>query len=430
MKNTATLRIGSENHHLPLFVGTEGEVAVDCIRLREITGAITLDEGYANTGSCLSEITFINGEKGILRHRGYPIEELAQASTFLETAYLVIYGSLPNKNTLTAFQQAIESQSLVHTGIYSMVSTFPRTAHPMGMLASLVQALGSYYPDLGTNDRKQDIEQFDAVAVVLMSQIRSLAALSMRHKLGLPPEYLKPHASYVDNFLHGLFSLPHKPYHAHPDVQKAFDLILLLHVDHEQNCSTSTVRMVASGCAHPFAAVSAGISALWGPLHGGANMAVIQMLQAIHDSGDDGHRFIDSVKAGSGRLMGFGHRVYKNYDPRAKILRAACERVLKVLGQDDPLLAIATRLEEEALRDDYFIERKLYPNVDFYSGIILRAIGIPLDLFTVIFAIGRMPGWLANWREMAMNPKPKIYRPRQIYIGPTQRLYVPLDARP
>ncbi len=429
MEDTATLRIGSQNYNFPVFMGTEQEIAVDLRHLREVTGVITLDEGYANTGSCLSEITFIDGEAGVLRHRGYPIEDLAAQSHFLETAHLIMYGQLPAKAVLDRFTSRVNRSALLNEGMQPLFAGFPSQAHPMGMLAALVQALGAYSPELATNDRKLDLARFDEAAILLMGTIRTLAALVSRRRRGLPMVYPNPELGYAENFLHMLFSLPNDPYEPHPEVAKALDLIFLLHADHEQNCSTSTVRMVASGGANPFACVSAGISALWGPLHGGANMAVIQMLQEIHDSGDNGHLFIDAVKAGSGRLMGFGHRVYKNYDPRATIMKATCERVLRLLGHSDPLLNIASRLEEEALRDEYFVSRKLYPNVDFYSGIILRAIGIPLDLFTVIFAIGRTPGWLANWREVAMSSKGRIYRPRQIYIGPVQREYMPLGDK-
>ncbi len=430
MEEIATLRIGSQNLNFPVIVGTEQEAAVDLRRLRELSGLITLDEGYANTGSCLSGITFIDGEAGVLRHRGYAIEELAKQSHFLETAYLIMHGELPSATELDQFESRVNHSALLHEGILPLLSGFPTNAHPMGILMALMQALAAYSPSLATNDRKVDLEHFDEAAPAIMGKIRTLAALASRRLRGLPMVYPEPHLGYAENFLHMLFSLPNDPYIPHPDVARALDLIFLLHADHEQNCSTSTVRMVASGGSNIFASLSAGIAALWGPLHGGANMAVIEMLQRIHDSGDTGHLFIDAVKAGSARLMGFGHRVYKNYDPRAKILRMACERVLSLLGhKNDPLLDIARHLEEEALHDEYFVSRKLYPNVDFYSGIILRAIGIPLDMFTVIFAIGRVPGWLANWRETASNLKARIYRPRQVYVGPRLRDYSPIEKR-
>jgi len=423
VEDTATIRLGSNNYNFPVLVGTEGEVGIDLRSFRDVTGAVVLDEGYANTGSCLSEITFVDGEAGILRYRGFPIEELAAQSNFLETAHIIIYGDRPSPSVLSDFQNKIKTQALIHEDIQEALKNLPSSMHPMGMLAALVHVLGAKCMPDSCNDRKQDLARFNEITVKLMAQVATLVALIARHRLGLPIIYPHPELSYVANFLHILFSLPHAPYTAHPHIEQALDLILLLHADHEQNCSTSTVRMVASGGASPFACVSAGISALWGPLHGGANMAVIQMLQSIHNQGGNIHDFIESVKAGSGRLMGFGHRVYKNYDPRAKIMKETCQRVLSILGTQDPLLMIAQNLEAEALSDLYFTDRKLYPNVDFYSGLILRAIGIPLDLFTAIFALGRLPGWLANWREVAIAPKGRIYRPRQIYTGPSKRSF-------
>jgi citrate synthase len=429
MEDTATLRLGNQNYNFPVVIGSEQEIAIDLRHLREVTGAIALDEGYANTGSCFSDITFIDGEAGILRHRGYPIEELAERSHFLETAYLIIYGQLPTKNILDPFCQAIKKSALLHEDMRGLFSAFPTYAHPMGMLSSLLNGIGAYSPHLTQHDKRWDSQIFDETVIVLLGKIRTLAAWISRRKQGLPMAYPDPEYGYIENFLHMLFSKPNAPYIPLPEITQALDLILLLHADHEQNCSTSTVRMVASGGANAFTSIASGISALWGPLHGGANMAVIQMLQDIYDSGDNGHAFIDAVKAGSGRLMGFGHRVYKNYDPRAKIMKVTCEKVLRLLGHNDPLLDIARKLEEEALRDDYFVSRKLYPHVDFYSGIILRAIGIPLDLFTVIFAMGRTPGWLANWKEVASASKGRIYRPRQIYTGATLRSYEALADR-
>ena len=427
----ATLKLDDKEYVLDTVVGTEGERAVDVRALRDTTGYITFDDGYANTGACESKVTFIDGEKGILRYRGYSIEELAERSTFIETAYLLIYGELPTAEQLKAFKARILDNAQIHEGLRIALSGFPSTAHPMAVLSATLNTLGCYYPELGTNERAHDLAQLDEAAAVLISKVRTLAALAHRAKEGQPSVYPKPGNDYCSNFLHLMFSQPNADMAVHPEVARALDLILLLHADHEQNCSTSTVRMVASGGANLFASVSAGVCALWGPLHGGANQAVIEMLEEIHRSGDDGSRFIEAAKQkGSGvRLMGFGHRVYKNYDPRAKIIKAQCDKVLKLLGRDDPLLAIAMRLEDAALNDPYFKQRNLYPNVDFYSGIILKAIGIPTEMFTVIFAIGRMPGWISHWKEIAESPKQKIHRPRQVYIGHTQRAYVPIDKR-
>lgn len=429
IENNATLRLSNDNYSLPLLEGSEGERAIDIRTLRSQTGYITYDDGFANTGSCISDITFIDGEKGILRYRGYPIEQLAEKSTFLETAYLVIYGELPTKPQLELFMKRTMGNAHVHEKMRQLFAGLPGKGHPMAMLSALLNSLGCYNPELATNDRQKDLDHFDEAAAMLISKVRTLAAMSYRLKAGLPYVYPKPDLGYCENFLHMMFSMPYQDYIAHPDVAKALDLIFLLHADHEQNCSTSTVRMVASGGANLFACVSAGVCALWGPLHGGANMAVIHMLKAIHDAGDDGSKFIEDAKSGKARLMGFGHRVYKNYDPRAKILKENTAKVLKAIGKSDPLLDIALHLEERALNESYFIERKLYPNVDFYSGIILQAIGIPLDMFTVIFAIGRMPGWIAHWKEVAQTPKGHIYRPRQIYNGPTKRDFIPMDKR-
>jgi len=427
----ATLKLDDKEYVLDTLVGSEGERAVDVRTLRDTTGYITFDDGYANTGACESKVTFIDGEKGILRYRGYSIEDLAERSTFIETAYLLIYGELPTAEQLKAFKARILDNAQIHEGLRIALNGFPNTAHPMAVLSATLNTLGCYYPELGTNERAHDLAQLDEAAAVLISKVRTLAALAHRAKEGQPSVYPKPGNDYCSNFLHLMFSQPNADLTVHPEVARALDLILLLHADHEQNCSTSTVRMVASGGANLFASVSAGVCALWGPLHGGANQAVIEMLEEIHKSGDDGTRFIEAAKQkGSGvRLMGFGHRVYKNYDPRAKIIKAQCDKVLKLLGRDDPLLAIAMRLEEAALNDPYFKQRNLYPNVDFYSGIILKAIGIPTEMFTVIFAIGRMPGWISHWKEIAESPKQKIHRPRQVYIGHTQRSYVPIEKR-
>ncbi len=427
----ATLKIDDKEYSLPIMVGSEGERAIDVRNLRDTTGHITFDDGYGNTGACESKVTFIDGEAGILRYRGYSIETLAEKSNFIETAYLLIYGNLPTAVQLQAFKDRILDNAQVHEGMRVALAGFPATAHPMAVLSATLNTLGCYYPELGTNERAHDLAQLDEAGAVLLSKVRTLAALAHRAKEGQPPVYPKPGLNYCGNFLHLMFSQPNVDAEIHPEVVKALDLIFLLHADHEQNCSTSTVRMVSSGGANLFASVSAGVCALWGPLHGGANQAVIEMLEEIHRSGDDGSRFITAAKdkASGVRLMGFGHRVYKNYDPRAKIIKAQCDRVLKALGRKDPLLDIALRLEDAALNDPYFKQRNLYPNVDFYSGIILKAIGIPTEMFTVIFAIGRMPGWISHWKEIAEASKQKIHRPRQVYVGPTLRDYVPIEKR-
>jgi len=429
MDTTGTIRLGSENYEFPIIEGSEGEKAIDTRTLRAKSGYITFDEGYGNTGSCVSNITFINGEKGILRHRGYPIESLAEQSSFLETAMLIIYGELPHPICLDAFRERIRFNASVHTGMHHHFDGFPSNAHPMAILSSMLNSLGAYYPEMSSNDREQDLLHFDEAAALLISKVRTIAAMTYRMKKGLPFVFPDHSRRYSENFLHMMFSEPYNPYRDEAGAADALDLFLLLHADHEQNCSTSTVRMVASGGANMFASVSAGVCALWGPLHGGANMAVIQMLEEIHRSGDDGSKFIKAAKKGEAKLMGFGHRVYKNYDPRAKILGRSAEQVLSRIGANDPLLDIAKRLEQAALEDDYFIERKLYPNVDFYSGILLQAIGIPVEMFTVMFAIGRMPGWIANWKEVAENPKGRIHRPRQIYNGSIERSFVKLGDR-
>lgn len=429
MENTTgTIRLGSENFEFPIIEGTEGEKALDTRTLRAKSGCITFDEGYGNTGSCISDITFINGEKGILRHRGYAIEELAEHSSFLETAMLVIYGSLPQKACLSAFRKQVRESASIHTGMHSHFDGFPTSAHPMAILSSMLNSLGAYYPKMSSNNREQDLAYFDETAALLISKVRTIAAMTYRMKMGL--SFVHPaEKRYTENFLHMMFSEPYSEYDDKHGAGKALDLFLMLHADHEQNCSTSTVRMVASGGANLFASVSAGVCALWGPSHGGANMAVIKMLEEIHAAGDDGSKFIEAAKKGEAKLMGFGHRVYKNYDPRAKILGKSAEGILASIGMNDPLLDIARRLEQAALEDEYFVSRKLYPNVDFYSGIILKAIGIPVEMFTVMFAIGRMPGWIANWKEIAENPKSRIHRPRQVYSGETQRDYVQIVDR-
>ena len=428
MEEIGTIQLDDKTYEFPVIEGTEKEKALDTRALRSKSGYVTFDEGYGNTGSCMSNITFINGEQGVLRHRGYAIEQLAEHSIFLETAYLIIYGELPTESELSSFRSKIQSRASIHTGMHHHFEGYPTNAHPMLILSSMLNSLGAYYPQMSTNDRKQDLAYFDETAALLISKVRTIAAMAYRMKLGRPYVYPDNNRRYTDNFLHMMFSMPYHDYVDDSGAAKALDLFLLLHADHEQNCSTSTVRMVASGGANLFASVSAGVCALWGPSHGGANMAVIQMLEEIHASGDDGSKFIQDAKDGKAKLMGFGHRVYKNYDPRAKILGKSCERVLEKLGVDDPLLSIAKRLEQAALEEKYFIERKLYPNVDFYSGIIYRALGIPVDMFTVMFALGRLPGWIAQYREMRLNNEP-IGRPRQVYTGANQRSFVPLNKR-
>lgn len=430
MESDGIIRIDDENFDFPIIEGTEQEKALDLRTLRAKTGFVAFDEGYGNTGSCESAITFINGEKGILRHRGYPIEQLAEKSNFVETAYLIMNGELPCEAKLSAFERNVLRSGTLNSNMLSLFSGFQPSAHPMAMLSSIVNALGTYYAQYATNIRKRDLENFDTAATLLMSKVRSIAALSYRMKMGLPLDVESDSSkSYTEDFLSMLFSKPEFEYEDTCGAAKALDLFFLLHADHEQNCSTSTVRMVASSGANLFASISAGISALWGPSHGGANMAVIEMLESIHASGDDGSRFIEDAKSGKAKLMGFGHRVYKNYDPRAKILGKSAIKVLERIGVNDPLLEIASRLEKAALEDEYFVSRKLYPNVDFYSGIILKAIGIPVEFFTVMFAIGRIPGWMANWKEIAQNTKSRIHRPRQIYVGANERKYLKLEKR-
>jgi len=429
MKKTAKLELDGKAYELPVVEGTESEKAVDISTLRDKTGHITLDDGYGNTGSCMSKVTFIDGEKGILRYRGVPIEELAEKSTFVEAAYLIIYGHLPNRAELKRFSDLLTQNEMIHEAMKHHFEGFPPNAHPMAILSAMINASSCFYPGLmGAVNRAR----FDIHAARLISQVRTIAAFSYRKSRGLPIIYPKGAYKYTANFLHMMFSDPYEDYELKPEVVKALDLIFLLHADHEQNCSTSTVRMVASSQANLFASAAAGVCALWGPLHGGANQAVIAMLEDIHKSGDDGSKFITAAKdkTSGKRLMGFGHRVYKNYDPRAKIIKQACDEILKSFHISDPLLDIAKRLEEAALHDPYFVERKLYPNVDFYSGIIMRAIGIPMEMFTVIFAIGRTPGWIANFKEIMDDPKSRIYRPRQVYMGPPLNHFVPLEERP
>jgi citrate synthase len=427
MPDTATIVLNGKSLTVPVVVGTENEHAIDVSKLRAQTGFITLDDGYGNTGSCKSAVTFIDGEKGILRYRGYPIEQLAERSTFLESAWLVIYGELPTAAQLDRWRRCVLQEEMLHEGLYKHFDGFPAVAHPMAILSAMINAASCYSPAIMSMESP---ETFHDAAARLISKIRTIAAASYRTSIGQPIVYPKPHFDYCANFLHMMFSRPYADHEPDPDIVRALDMILLLHADHEQNCSTSTVRMVASSGANLFASCAAGVCALWGPLHGGANAAVIEMLQYIHESGIDLKEYVGRVKDKSShvKLMGFGHRVYKNYDPRAKIIKTAADKVLAKLKKQDPLLDIARRLEEVALSDSYFKDRSLYPNVDFYSGIIMRAIGIPLNMFTVMFAIGRLPGWIANWKEVREGES-RIYRPRQIYIGPTIRDYVPVDQR-
>ena len=426
--STATLTIGNKSIQLPTLIGTENEGAIDISRLRAETSYITIDHGYMNTGSCLSSITFLDGEQGILRYRGIPIEQLAENSSFLETSYLLIYGTLPTRQQLDRFNYVITRHSMIHEDMKRFFDGYPSTAHPMAILSAMVCSLSSYYPQAL---ERQDGGELDLTITRLLAKMPTIAAFSYKKSMGQPFTYPQNALSYCANFMRMLFAVPPEEFEVDPEVVRALDLLLILHADHEQNCSTSTVRLVGSSQANLFASIAAGICALWGRLHGGANQEVMQMLQMIHEDGDNVDKYVEKAKdkKSNFRLMGFGHRVYKNFDPRAKIIKKACDTVLTKMGIQDPLLEIAKRLEEHALRDSYFIEHKLYPNVDFYSGIIYKAIGIPVNMFTVMFAIGRLPGWIANWKEMMESPNTKIGRPRQVYTGPTLANYVPLEAR-
>ena len=428
MSKTAILHYGDQQYELPVVVGTENEPALDISKLRADTGLITLDDGYGNTGSCASHITFINGEQGILRYRGYPIEQLAEKSNFIETAYLLIFGELPTADQLAEFKALLTEHQFIHENMRHHFEGFPSDAPPMAILSAMINTVGCFQPALIGPARD---EYFLEAAARLMSKIRTIAAAAYKKSIGQPLIYPRFDMDYCANFLHMMFCMPNKHCKPEDEVAHALDVIFLLHADHEQNCSTSTVRMVGSSQANLYASVAAGVCALWGPLHGGANVAVIEMLSHIHESGESIDTFIDKVKSkdASVRLMGFGHRVYKNFDPRAQIIKKSCDTVLHKLGIHDPLLDLAMEMEEKALKDEYFVERKLYPNVDFYSGIIMRAIGIPMDMFTVMFAIGRLPGWIAHWREVHTNPKGRIYRPRQVYVGDTERKFVPIEKR-
>jgi len=424
----ATFTIDGKSLELPVIEGTEAEKGIDIGQLRSKTGYVTLDPAFVNTASTTSAITYIDGEKGILRYRGIPIEELGEKSTFVETAYLLIYGKLPTKSELTRFSTLLTRHSLIHEDMKRFFDGYPSTAHPMAILSSMVLALSSFYPEALD---VRNTEQLDMTIARLLSKARTIAAFSYKKSIGHPFVYPQNSLSFCANFLHMMFSVPAEPYVVDEEAVKTLNLLLILHADHEQNCSTSTVRLVGSAQANLFASISAGICALWGPLHGGANQEVVEMLERIHADGGDVKKYVALAKDSKShfRLMGFGHRVYKNYDPRAKIIKAAADRTLARMGVKDPLLEIALELEEIALRDQYFIERRLYPNVDFYSGIIYRALGIPTNMFTVMFALGRLPGWIAHWKEMIENPTTKIGRPRQIYTGPTLTHYVPLEER-
>jgi len=425
MTDTVRLVYGKKEYELPVVEGSEGEKAIDISQLRSTTGLITLDPGYANTGSCTSSITFMDGEKGILRYRGIPVEELAEKATFKETTYLLINGRLPNRQELTRFSVRLNDNSLVHEDLRAFYENFPRSSHPMGILSAMVNALKSFYPVLDNLE-----EEINITVTRLLSKIRTMAAMSYKISRGHKVVYPRPDLAYCANFLNMMFDSPVKPYEIDSDVVNAVRVFWILHADHEQNCSTSAVRLVGSARVNLYAAISAGIAALWGPLHGGANQAVIEMLSDIAKNRNMG-KAIERAKDKNDpfRLMGFGHRVYKTYDPRAKIMKKMCDTLLNKLKISDPLLDIAKELEEVALKDDYFIEHSLYPNVDFYSGIVLRAIGIPTNMFTVMFAIGRLPGWVAQWKESLDDPNWKLGRPRQIYTGPTQAQFVPVDKR-
>jgi citrate synthase len=426
MSENVKIEFEGKTYEFPIVVGSEGEKAIDISNLRQNTGLITLDPGYANTGSCMSTITFMDGEKGILRYRGIPVEELAEHSSFIETAFLLINGRLPTRNELKHTSILFNDHSLVHEDMQIFYQNFPRASHPMGILSGMVNALRSFYPELQVIQ-----EEINITVTRLLSKVRTMAAMSYKISRGHKVVYPRPDLSYCANFLNMMFDTPVKPYVIDEDLVNALNVFWILHADHEQNCSTSAVRLVGSGRVNLYAAISAGIAALWGPLHGGANQAVIEMLTDIQKDGGNYHRAIQRAKdkKDSFRLMGFGHRVYKAYDPRAKIIKKTCDKILKKLHINDSLLDIAQELEVAALKDEYFIEYNLYPNVDFYSGIILRAMGIPTNMFTVMFAIGRMAGWIAQWKEGADDPKWKLGRPRQVYTGPKKTRYIPIDER-
>jgi citrate synthase len=424
-RGVARLVLGEKDFELPVVEGSEGETGIDIAELRAQSKAITLDPGYGNTGSCLSAITFIDGERGILRYRGYPIEQIAERASFTEVCYLLVYGKLPSRAELDEFNRLLTYHSLLHEDMKNFFAGFPASAHPMAMLSAMVASLSAYYPE------QEGGEDVPLNIVRLLSKARTIAAFSYKKSIGQPFVYPRNDLSYTENFLHMMFAVPAEPYRVSPVMERALNLLLILHADHEQNCSTSTVRMVGSSQANLFASVSAGICALWGPLHGGANQKVIEMLETIRRDGGNFRKYVEMAKDKTSgfRLMGFGHRVYKNFDPRSRILKSAADEVLSEMGKADPLLDIAVELERVALEDSFFVERKLYPNVDFYSGILYRAMGIPTNMFTVMFALGRLPGWLAHWKEMRDDKATRINRPRQIYVGETERPWVAIEQR-
>ncbi len=426
--STATLHLGDKQISLPIIVGTENEHAVDISKLRAQTGFITLDEAYVNTGATTSAITYLDGEQGVLRYRGYTIEVLAQRCDFVETSYLLIYGELPTREQLDKFRTSLQRHTMIHEDMRSFYNGFPRDAHPMAILGSVVGALSTFYQD---SLDPHDSRLVEISVHRLMAKLPTIAAYSYKKSIGQPFVYPRNDQSYCENFLHMMFAVPTEPYTVDPDFVEALNLLLIVHADHEQNCSTSTVRMVGSSDANLFASISAGISALWGPLHGGANQACVEMLETIRADGCNVKKYVELAKKKDAgfRLMGFGHRVYKNYDPRAKIIKATCDKLLKKLQIHDPIFDIAQELEQVALSDPYFIERKLYPNVDFYSGVVYRAMGIPVQMFTVLFAMGRLPGWIAHWMEMHNSPTKRIARPRQVYTGANLRDYIPIEKR-
>ena len=420
----AQLILDGKTIDLPIIKGTEDEKGIDVTQLRSETNHITFDPSYGNTGSCSSDITYISGEKGILRYRGYPIEQLADNSSFVEVIYLLLYGELPRKEELESFNNKLTYHSLIHEDMKRFFDGYPMNAHPMGVLASTVAALSTFYPARVDGDIELNI-------IRLLAKVKTLAAFAYKKSIGQPLIYPKNDLGFEENFLHMMFAVPAEEYTVDPTMAEALRLLLILHADHEQNCSTSTVRMVGSSHANLYISIAAGIGALWGALHGGANQRVIEMLKMIHADGDNFEKYVDMAKdkKSNFKMMGFGHRVYKNFDPRAKILKKSADNLLTKMGKNDPLLNIAKELEQVALKDDFFVSRKLYPNVDFYSGIIYRALGIPTKMFTVMFALGRLPGWVAQWKEMRNAEKPRIYRPRQIYTGVTKRDFIPLDKR-
>ena len=421
----AKISFDGKEFEFPLVKGSEGEIGIDIATLRNTTGLITLDPAYGNTGSCTSEITFINGEKGILRYRGYPIEELAETCSFEEICYLVIYGELPSEDELIHFRKLLTYHTLIHQDMLKFFEGYPPNAHPMAVLSSMVASLSTYYPNATLN------EDINLNIIRLLAKIKTIAAFSYKKSIGQPYIYPRNDLSYIEDFLHMMFAVPSEEYKVDKRHVKLLNLILILHADHEQNCSASTVRMVGSSQSNLYSTMSAGIAALWGPLHGGANQKVIEMLQQIHDSGDDVMKWVDKAKDknSSFKLMGFGHRVYKNFDPRAEILKKAAKEYFESEGSEDPLLQIALKLEKAALEDDYFVQRHLYPNVDFYSGILYRALNIPTEMFTAMFTIGRLPGWIAQWKEQMESPDNRIHRPRQIYTGETKRAFKTLKER-